>query len=139
MEFLYENVTDENRGYNVTAYPMTDGYPTPYLAVNGAKSESYSSTYDECVMNILGGNQIYVDSVLIIVEDFEEEKEYGRFMIPLGASFGQVRIDDVYFDIVAWDATDEYRPRGGRWEWEIETLQDEGFSPIDLITFKKRL
>lgn len=101
MEFLYENVTDENRGYNVTAYPMTDGYPTPYLAVNGAKSESYSSTYDECVMNILGGNQIYVDSVLIIVEDFEEEKEYGRFMIPLGASFGQVRIDDVYFDNLA--------------------------------------
>ena len=49
-------------------------------------------------------------------------------------------IDDVYFDIIAWEAEDEYICREHcRTEWEMEHLGHFGLEPIDLISFKRRV
>ena len=88
----------EDRGFKMTALPMTNGALSPFYLFDKGSANPETGEFKDCSFFIAGGKFVEVDSIQLIIQDYEEEVTYGDFMIPANFFFGKVIIDGFSID-----------------------------------------
>jgi hypothetical protein len=99
MVYNYKEGVD-NRGYKMTAYPMTKGNYSPFYLTNKGSRNPETDEDELCSFFIGGGKFVSVDSIELVIKDYEEDITYGSFIIPANISFGKVIVDGLFFQDV---------------------------------------
>jgi hypothetical protein len=97
MSYEYET-GNEDLGHKMTATPMTNGAFSPFYLIDKGSREPEADNIEACSFFIGGGKYVHVDSIEVNITDYEENKNYGSFVIPADISFGKVIIDGFSFE-----------------------------------------
>ena len=97
MDYGYE-AGNVDLGYKMTAIPMSSGAFSPFYLIDKGSEDPETGNYEECSFFIGGGKYVQVDSIQINITDYEENINYGSFIIPANISFGKVIIDGFSFE-----------------------------------------